>query len=320
VPHGVGAPVHIAGQNVGQGQPLTLSTPIELAFDRLLAPSTISRQTFVLQDLSGDFIEVTPSYDPVSRVVRLCYTDSPALQVDQTYKVTLVPPQNAQDPNGLHAIDGAPLDPGTSPVIEFQVVAGATYTGPDACVGQPAVDFCKQVLPVFASKCGTSICHSGDYPAAGLLMTTAAGIAATAVGRAAQGDNTGTIAAPEPAALLFALDMPIVDPSAPSDSWLMYKLLMAEPPQCSSTPGVGCDAGANGISLDRYPTLTPEWTPLSDAERATLSNYVPGREMPFPVDPSAALSSATSPLTADELELVSTWIAQGAAIPSVCGQ
>jgi hypothetical protein len=317
--------VHVVGANVSATQPLVVTQPIELAFDRLLAPSSITRQTFVLQDLSSNFIEVTPSYDPVARVVRLCLTDSPDLQADQTYRITLVPPQNAEDPSGLHAIDGAGLDPGTSPVIEFQVVAGPAYTGPDACVGQPAVDFCGQVLPIFASKCSGGSCHSGSYPAAGLIMTTAAGIQATAVARVAQGANTGTIARAEPPGRSFGVDMPIIDPTAPSDSWLMYKLLLAPPPACSSTPGTACgasdagaDGGATGAPVDRYPTLSPAWAPLSDDERATLSSYVPGREMPFPADPSAAPSSSLSALTADELDTVSTWISQGAAIPASC--
>jgi hypothetical protein len=46
-----------------------------------------------------------------------------------------------------------------------------------------------------------------------------------------------------------------------------------------------------------------------------LSNYVQGREMPYPADPSASLDSATSPLTGDELDTVSSWIQQGAGIP-----
>ena len=59
---------------------------------------------------------------------------------------------------------------------------------------------------------------------------------------------------------------------------------------------------------------------MSDDERATLSNYIPGREMPYPTDPTAPLDSATSPLTGDELDTVSTWIRQGAAIPAAgCG-
>jgi hypothetical protein len=325
---GFGLPVQLVGQNVGPSQPLVVGTPIEVAFDRLLAPSCITRQTFLLQDASGNIIETTPSYDPVARVVRLCPIDSPDLQADQTYRITFVPPQNQQDSSGLHAIDGAGLDPGTSPIIEFQVVSGSAYAGPDGCTSGQAVDFCGQVLPIFASKCGGSQCHAGSYPAAGLLMTTAQGIQATAIHRAAQGANTGVVAAAQTPGLEFGVDMPIIDPLAPGDSWLMYKVLLANPPACSSTPGAApCDAGAPAVGFDWYPTLTPEWSLLSSVERSTLSDYVAGREMPFPSasasgslpDPANGDVSPAS-LTADELETVSAWILQGAGIPGAgCG-
>jgi hypothetical protein len=63
------------------------------------------------------------------------------------------------------------------------------------------------------------------------------------------------------------------------------------------------------------------WQPVSDADRVStwvarnaipsgLSDYVLGREMPYPADPSAPLSQATASLTIDQLELISRWIAQ----------
>jgi hypothetical protein len=311
--------VHIVGQNVGLNQPLAVGVPVEIAFDRLLDPSSVTRQTFVLQDLQGNYVEPTPSYDPVARVVRLCFTNEPAtLQPDQSYRLTILSPQDAGDPSGLRAIDGAELDPSANPVIEFPVVAatGAGYTGSDACVGASPVDFCSQVFPIFTSKCGGSVCHAGTLPAAGLQMTTTSGILATAIGRVAQGSNTGDQSQAAPPGIVFGVDMPIIGTGDPGNSWLMYKLLLAEPPACSSTPGAAaCDAGAPGIEDNRYPSVTPAWTLISDSERATLSNYVLGREMPYPVDPSAPLDSATTPLTGDELDTVSTWIQQGAAVP-----
>jgi hypothetical protein len=314
----VGAGIHIVGQNVSLSQALVVGMPIELAFDRLLDPSSITRQTFVLDDLSGTLIESTPSYDPVARVVRLCLTDAPPLLADQTYRITIVSPQGPLDPSGLRAIDGAGLDPSVSPVIEFPVTAGTAYTGSDACSGATSVDFCAAVLPIFASKCSLSTCHSGALPAAGLLMTTAQGIESTAIGRVAQGSNTGTQSQAAPPGILFGVDMPIIGPDDPGNSWLMYKLLLAVPPPCSSTPDAGaCEAGTASVEVDRYPSLTPPWSPLSSGERATLSNYIPGREMPYPTDPSAPLDgTATAPLTVDELDTVSTWVLQGAAIPA----
>ena len=313
--HGA-ATAFLVGQNVSPTQPLVVGAPIELAFDRLLDPQSVTRQTFVLQDLFGNFFAPSPSYDPVARVVRLCLTNSPALQADQTYRITIVPPSGPADPAGFRAIDGAGLDPSVDPVIEFPVVNGPAYKGSDACNGATGVSFCSQVLPIFASKCGGSSCHGGALPAAGLLMTTAQGIQATAVGRVAQGSNTGDQARQAPAGIGFGVDMPVIAPGDPGQSWLIYKLLLAVPPTCSSTPNIACDAGAPGVENNVYPTVTPAWSLLGADERATLSSYVSGREMPYPVDPSASLDSASSPLTGDELETVSTWIRQGAGIPA----
>jgi hypothetical protein len=236
VPIDQGATVHIVGADVGETQAVVVGAPIELAFDRLLNPVAVTRQTFVLQDLFGNFLVPTPSYDPVSRVVRLCLTNSAPLLAGQSYELTIVSPTSPTGA-GFRAIDGAGLDPSVNPVIEFPVVTGPTYTGSDACTGATTVDFCSQVLPIFASKCGGSTCHGGDLPAAGLLMTTPQGIQTTAVGRVAQGSNTGNNSLPEPPGLLFGVDMPIISPGAPGGSWLVYKLLLAEPPECSSTPG-----------------------------------------------------------------------------------
>ena len=285
-------------------QTLVVGAPIELAFDRLLNPSSVTRQTFVLQDLGGAFVEPTPSYDPVARVVRLCMTDAAPLQADQTYRLTLVAPSSATDPAGLRAIDGAGLDPSVNPVIEFPVVAGAAYTGSDACSGATSVDFCADVLPIFAPRCALSPCHSGAHPAAGLMMTTAQGIQATAIGRVAQGSNTGMQPRVAPPGHLFGVDMPIIGPGDPGDSWLSYKLLLAVPP-------------ATALEDNRYPSVTPAWTLMSDDERATLSNYILGREMPYPSDPSVSPSASSTPvpLSADQLDTVSTWILQGAGIP-----
>ena len=323
-----GVGVHIVGANIGPTQSVVSGAPIEIAFDRLLNPLAVSRQTFVLQDLFGNFLVPTPSYDPVSRVVRLCLQSSPALLADQSYQITILPPSGPTDTAGFRAIDGAGLDPSVNPVIEFPVVNGATYAGSDACTGATPVDFCSQVLPLFAgvdtqgvSRCaGSGGCHGGDLPAAGLLLTTAQGIQTTAIGRVAQGSNTGNASQAEPPGIVFGVDMPIITPGAPGASWLMYKLLLAEPPACSSTLTAdggepACDAGAPGVEDNRYPLVTPAWTLLSDTERATLSNYVQGREMPYPTDPSAPLDSATAPLTGDELDTVSLWILLGAAIP-----
>jgi len=320
-PHfGSGAPVHLVGANVGPKKPpLPPGERIELFFDRLLLQATITRQSFVLTDLSDNTPGTPPTlqYDPVARAV-VIYPQTP-LMACQTYKVTMVTPQSATDANGLRAIDGATLDPSVNPVVEFQVACGgdAGADGGGAEAGAPpipSVDFCSQVMPIVLSKCAGSTCHGGPQPAAGLRLDSPQAIAATAIGRVAQGSNTGARSASQPASLLFGQDMPIVQAGTPGNSWLMYKLLMAVPPACSSTAGAApCDASVPGVMNNVH---TEAWGDMSESERATLANMVQGREMPFPSDPSAPLGigMATEPLTLDELETVNDWILEGAPV------
>jgi hypothetical protein len=326
----VGAPIEIVAVNVGTDQPIVVGAPIELSFDRLLLPTSVTRQSFVVQDLFGNYLEPTPSYDPVARVVRLCVV----LQADQSYQLTIVSPGDAADPLGLRAIDGAELDPSATASYTFPVIAGPAYVGADACpqgggagedAGAPSVtspvDFCAEVLPIFSSKCGTAVCHSGSLAAEGLQMTSSQGILDTAIGRVSQESNTGTRAAVAQAQAggQFGVDMAIIGSADPGESWLMYKLLMAVPPSCSSTPSEG-DAGEDAgcyVGPDAGTLHDVTWAPLADSERATLAGMIPGREMPFPVDPSAALDDPTNiaaNLTLDELEIVSLWIQQGAPV------
>jgi hypothetical protein len=321
-PHfGSGATVHLVNANVGAKKPpLPLGERIELFFDRLLLQASITRQSFVLSDLNDNTPGTPPTlqYDPVARVVVL-YPQTP-LMACQTYKVTMVTPQSATDANGVRAIDGATLDPSVNPVVEFQVAcegdAGDDGGGTGAAMPAmpiPSVDFCSQVIPIVQSKCDGSPCHGGPLPAAGLRLDSAQAIAATAIGRVAQGANTGARSTSQPPSLLFGQDMPIVQAGTPGNSWMMYKLLMAVPSACSSTAGAAaCDASAPGVMNNVH---TEEWGDMSESERGTLTNMVQGREMPFPSDPSAQLgTTATEPLTLDELEIVNDWILEGAPV------
>ncbi len=117
----------------------------------------------------------------------------------------------------------------------------------------------------------------------------------------------------------------------PAHSWLMYKLLMAAPslPCSSSASSSPCDAGAPvdadaaapnqarvySVACDADGDLCP--IALSTAERTRLAALIPGREMPYPADPT---STAPNPqaLTVPELEIVSSWIAAGAPVPIAC--
>ncbi len=298
----VGVPVEIvAGANTS----LTPGQPIELAFDRLLMPLSIVRQTFVLEDLAGNALAPPAvAYDPVARVVTVTPQDNP-LSDGQAYRLFVLAPSSPTDANGVRGIDGAPLDPKWTAPLTFPIVGTAAPTS------TLAVDYCNVIQPIF-NQCAGGQCHSGPMPAAGLWLTSPEGVLATALGRAAQGSNTGPMSGPgqlPQAPPQFGIDMPIIDATSamgqggdPGNSWLIYKVLLAVP--------------------SAAPTMTTHsvpWVPLSAGERATLANYVLGREMPFPPNPSAPLgTTGAMGLSGDELEQLSFWIAQGALVPASC--
>ena len=324
---GAGPHLRVVAANVSPSNPLPDNGRIELAFDRYLVPLTVTRQTFALHDLRMFFQTPDVAYDPVARIVTITPINvtggtMPPLAADQTYVINI-------DPKVLRAVDGATIDPRDA-TIEFPVIAG------DAGAPQPAlptIDFCNDILPVLTSKCSRSTCHGPLDPAAGLRLDSPMALFATAVGRVAQGANTGPRASAQPPQLHFGIDMPIIDPGSgggaghgPGDSWLMYKLLLAVPSP-TATQNAGCDGGAivpTDVSMMHLAHQPAFDDPANDPARAALANYVPGREMPFPNDPAASLDNAGgAPLTIDELERVSRWIAQplpdgGALVPPSC--
>jgi hypothetical protein len=335
---GSGAPIHLVGQNIGPNQPLAPGAPIELFFDRLLLPSTVTRQSFVLTDLSGNSYDVTSIvYDPVARAVTLRTMLAP-LPACQSFRVYLLTPAEGQGVGGLQAIDGATLDPSTPQFIEFPVSGtcatgggeGGTEGGADAGVESgtdagarsgeagsdagaseggagsnlfPTIDFCATVLPIFHNSCTNEACHGGSLPAAGLRLDSSQAVIDTAINRVSIESNQGSRSAAQPPSALFGLDMPIVDSTGsqgnPANSWLVYKLMLATPP--SSMPAVDFHS--------------EPWSDIGSTERATLGNYVIGSEMPFPWMPGTAVGTVLGPLSLDEIEQISFWIQQGAAVP-----
>jgi hypothetical protein len=297
--------------NVGPETPIPalasdgVSNPsIELAFDQLLLPASISRQTFVLSYQSPGDLTPVIRYDPVARVVTII--PGMALLAGQTYTLTINTPSSPTDLNGLRSIGGATLDSSSPSTLVFVAKAGNQPAEPSH-----TTDFCNDVMPIFTSTCGTAACHTGVLPAEGLVLTSPAGVLGTAIGRTAQGANTGTVASPpEPPGVVFGVDTPIVDPGTgatsggdPANSWLLYKVLLGAPSDCSEA-GV-CDAGP----LVAPSTYLVPWQPLSDDARTTLDQLVQGEVMPSP--PATAL-------TLDQMETLSFWISEGAPAPTTC--
>lgn len=314
---------------------------IQFQVDRYLVPLSVSRQALQLQDAAGMPLETSlqPNviYDPIARTITLTRPSTAGdvnanwLLPDQVYKVQFASA-------GLRALDGAGLR--TDQPLVFAIRVGPAITDPtkvrslQESVGEPdGVSFCDDVLPIFAAKCAyQGGCHSttdrDPTQAAGLVLDTADGLARTAKsGRPANGSNTGAsrgLAPSEP--IGFGHDMPIVQPGSPANSWLMYKIELAPPPVvmtirpsiiCGSPPKEQIEPKQTKDfqSLATLP-LTPSAT-TPNAERAVLSDYVLGNEMPYPATPDRA-DYLHQALSVQERETVRMWIARGASTPA-CG-
>jgi hypothetical protein len=349
----VGAAIHIVASNIGTNTPLPANQPIELAFDRLLLPITVTRQTFELSDNANppNFVTCSIAYDPVARVVTLSPTIPAQLMVGTTYVLSVLSYSDTTNPNGLHAIDGATMDPDvkTYPrTITFPVVA-ASATPPVTCNGivGPCMSFCTDIVPIVnaggAQGCsGSSVCHNGTLfahggsIAAGLALTgppmseTVAGktipsiaqfILGTAINRLSIESTQGALSEPGPPSSHFGQDMPIIDTTTVVDPAMGGPL----GPSGSGDPGNSyliykvLMAGSGG-SLPTGAAPLPSvysftWAPLSDVERATLASMIPGREMPL-FSTNLDLYPNPNGLPVDSLERLSLWMAQGAPLAS----
>lgn len=274
--------------------PLAADGVIELAFDRMLLPRTVNRQAFVLRTSVGVPLLPSVRYDPVRRLVRLGNPDPGTgawLVVDQSYRLRLSVATDNAEGYGVRAIDGAPLSRTTKREFAFLVTA-PTKAAPSA-----PPSFCDAVLPLLRGRCAGAACHGtgGDLakelPAAGLVLASAAGLERTAIGRVATLANDGPLPRPRPPVTPFGLDMPLVDPGDPGNSWLVYKALIAR------------GSGAQALRASSS-TIAAS---LSDAERSRLAEHVRGEPMP----------RTGSPLGEDELTGLTAWI-EGGAITAVC--
>ncbi len=239
------------------------------------------------------------------------------LTPDQSYKlVLLVPADAASDLGGFRAIDRATLARDQKREFVFRAGAG---TGQRAY--EPAVDFCADVLPIFAAKCDGPTCHgSSSRAASSLILTTSEGVRVTARGRVAQGSNTAARAnTPETTPSLFGANMEIIRPGDPGSSWLTYKIELGKLPAedaatnetrtCTPPPSTGPIPPPAGT----FTPLAPARIAASDGERAILDDYVLGREMPYPSAPPSATA-----LDFQERQRIRAWIANGAEIRE-CG-
>jgi hypothetical protein len=288
--------VEIVAANADEKTPLPADGRIEMGFNRLLNPFTVTRQSIVLRDKSGQFVNAAVAYDPVQRLVTLSAPGDadptkPWLLAGVFYEVTLAAEGDAQ-PFEVRAIDGARPTRTGRRSITFQTTAPTGTPPPSA----PPLDYCRDVQSVFTGSCAAG-CHmepppqgGGRWPYQGLVLTNGDWVAQTAIGRTAHGASTGP-GFPTPPGTVFGHDMPIVDPGNPGNSWLLYKMMLG-----AGTQGDGCDV---------TPAIVPASAagrPLDDAERRVLADLVLGEPM-----------GNAAP---EVLRRVSAWIAQGARVAS----
>jgi hypothetical protein len=279
-----------------------------------LNPATTNRQAFVLVDGQGNAVQGTDvHYDPISLTVTLSSqttstTTMPWLQGGQTYKLLLITQDNG-GLNAIRAIDGATLDPGVDHTIGFTVLQTNAPIAP-----APTMSFCIDVKPIFVNSCSgngsANSCHNlapgdNDFPRAGLVLTSNDGLLATARGRISQGSNTAGVASQAvPPNRVFGENYPIIDPGHAATSWLMYKVSLAP---LGTTP-------IPATSTPPTPTRITQVDP-GDDERAVLSDYVLGTQMPFP---TYGNNASANPLTFEERERIRLWIDQGALVDPAC--
>jgi hypothetical protein len=310
---------------------------VVVQFNRLLNPGTVTRQTIQLLTAGGQtFVDPIVDYDPVLLAVTLSNPGGGAMWLvpGQTYQVKMGVATTTVA--GVLAIDNAPMASATE--LDFNV------TGPLMTpAAEPQMHFCVDILPIFTSKCSASFCHGspamtgtatprfpdgGTFPAAGLVLDNSQGVLDTAIGHVAHGSNVGpTAGGSSPSCgtptdtCSFGVDMPIIDPGTngsgnPGNSWLLYKTLLDDTPMKDDNLLAQC------APVQTYETKTNPAVVITSAERSILSNYILGREMPYPTNPAAmegtpASATDTVGLSMQELERVRLWIKQGAKLETV---
>ena len=281
---------------------------IQIAFDRYLLPSTITRQSYVILDNTNTPLEslaLKTVYDPVARTVTIIGPDGPGKQwltPDQSYKLVLpIPKDPKSDLGGFRAIDRATLHANQKLEIVFRAGPPTQQT-----LIEPAVDFCADVFPIFFLKCSGPTCHGpSDSAASSLVLGSSDGVRVTARERIAQGSNTAGArqharddAVPvrrehgDHQAGRSRIELARLQAGAraraPSSTRGSRRRSSAPPP--AGAPSIPAPAPA-------FATLAPAHTSADEIERAILNDYVLGPEMPYPYTPETYTSGSHRPTT-----------------------
>jgi hypothetical protein len=244
---------------------------------------------------NGVFLD--PAYDPVLRqIVYRQDSLSEGLVPGKHYTISVFPPPGDGTTNGIQAFDGAPLEHAVSRTFTTRGVEPPDSL-PDT---PPAVDFCGDLFPhVLRDTCAANGCHTStgadDHgvhlgAAEGLDFSSRARLAATSPHVAHETQIGEHAAQPEVSPSSFGRAMPIIDPTRPGNSYLLYKLL------------------ANARNGAKASTPALEQTRLDEIARLRATVVV---GLPMPPEDGRGKE-----LTQNELSGLSAWIAAGA--PTAC--
>lgn len=253
---GVGCPTSEPECGVAQ------NAAILLRFDRYLLPSTAIRQSIRVfsgsEDVGTSLLK--PEYDLLERV--LIFRQSGLLQAGALYTIEVVVPKAAGD-FGLRAFDGAPLAEGDVPLrFDFRVRQAPPPSAGDEPPRDPVP---ASPLASFTSCLGGS-CHSQgeNGPRMGLDLSSREGVLGTAISKVARNAETGSkTGLPLENAPRLGVGMPIIDPSRPDNSFLVYKLLRRpenlDDGSCSTRyPSLGVEANCTATRVREGERLR-EW-------------------------------------------------------------
>jgi hypothetical protein len=293
--------------------PVPTNVAIELRFDRFLLPGAglVAGLRLFTGDPDANEIAVLPEYNLIERVV--VFHPQRALHPNTLYGAEIV---TSTDPNqGFWAFDRAPLEEGAVP-LHFSFSTGS---GPLPVTAPPVLpaETCETTIDgPFASCANCHVTQPGDetippskYPPMGLDLSSARGLYYTAIGHVAHQAETGNTAANEglESPARFGVQMNIVDPGNPANSYLMYKLLAKPDNYRLDASEASCVTGYHA------PVSDGNCLPPSDDEAIQLREwFVRGDPMPKN-GVTGGFAPIVASITHADLLRIGSWVATGAS-------
>ncbi len=277
---------------------------LELRFDRYLLPSTAVRQSIRLTSGPRAPEFLIPEYDLVERVVVYRLPEGVELAPGTLYTVEVRAPEG--DGWGFRAFDGAPLEEGPVP-LEFHFTTARASSTVDTAPPREVPDCAAIATFLDRGGCGSAGCHSGESPSMGLALDSVDALLSTAVGRIARETETGTeVGTPLRDPARFGVRMPRIEPGAPANSYLLYKVLL-------DPENYPLEGDAIGDCSSRY---NVDWGgPCPDPAPGELERFqswfVLGQAMPRRNEEGESVGA----LDRDALHDLADWIAAGASCP-----